>query len=162
MPSTTTSREWSNRRFGALLAAILWMIGFELVPSVHVGFHDWFGDHQHGAVAQHEHDHEADHVGHGHGHGHGHGAKAGHHHHADQPDPLDDEIEDDPTQSRVSTPGHGEHSLAHRGIAAIDPPPAQPRVMAAPLRLAAYILPAGQPPRNAQPTTVRSRGPPSA
>ncbi|MCG8421627.1 MAG: hypothetical protein MJE77_27215 [Proteobacteria bacterium] len=36
-----------QRRF-ALLACALWVLGFEVAPNLHIGFHDLFADHHHG------------------------------------------------------------------------------------------------------------------
>src|SRR5687767_10642465 len=85
------SRHTARRLFAAL-ACLVWVLGFEVVPNVHVGMHELFGHHHHG-VGEHEHErvaverehHEpehgdADHHDHGdadHRHDHG---DADHHH----------------------------------------------------------------------------------
>ncbi len=106
-----------------------------------------------------------------HGHAHAHGRDADHAHElAARTAATRDEGAAAPIDSRSRPaaperdrdPGHGAGSLAHRGLAAVDPPP--------PARLPA-LFPADTSPRPLEPTdaprpsgplTVRGRGPPAA
>ena len=164
------------------VAATLWLLGFELVPGLHIALHDRLGDHQHadaragsqgpfrgqietgpGSRADRVEDLADDHRGHGHrGHGrdHTHPSLAAHADETDASHPVRDGLDRPRPAGRDA--GHGAGSLAHRGLAAVDPPP--------PARLP-DLFPADASPRPLEPTaiprfagplTARGRGPPSA
>jgi hypothetical protein len=109
-----SSLQPAKRHFawGSLLASLLWLGGFEVLPMVHMAFHDAFGAHQHG-VRRDSHAHEDHHDGHAHHH-HDHG-----HHHDDHGYARDHGKQDDPGHDDGDTPAHhGDNSLAHRHLAA--------------------------------------------
>jgi hypothetical protein len=72
-----------RRRWFAATACVLWLLGVEVLPDLHLAFHA--DDHTHGPdgtivhVGAH-HDHAAAHARHGHGHGREHGHDHGHRH----------------------------------------------------------------------------------
>ncbi len=96
----------------AILACMLWLVGFELMPWMHVALHDQLGAHHHdasGAIIR-------DDVALG----------AHHHHHGGEL-----EVDAPPTgaahtdaHARIANAlGHGQHSLAHHGVALNAPAP---------------------------------------
>ncbi len=179
-----------RRRVLAGAAAALWMLGFELVPGLHMAVHDRLASHDHADSHGHAlhtgpgHDRPGHHGrdrrddrDHAHGHDHADGQPADHGHGVDHghelaanaapaglathPAPFD-ALSRPRAPDRDHDPGHGAGSLAHRGLAAVDPPP--------PARLP-DILPAATSPRPLEPTdvprptgplVVRGRGPPRA
>jgi hypothetical protein len=154
-------RQRRIRQLAAALA-VLWVAGFELGPNVHIGFHELFGHHHHGA------DHDEGHGHHGdahHGDAHHGDAHHGDVHHADAHhhggDAHRDHGDAEPSKpDRDSDPDHGARSLEHRGIATLTPPP--PALVPP----AAYVGEADEPlalleqARDGTPRTVRQRGPP--
>ncbi len=95
----------------AILACVLWLVGFELMPWMHVAFHDQVGAHHHdasGAIIR-------DDV-----------AVGAHHHHGSEL-----EADASPTgaahtdaHTRIASAlAHGQHSLAHHGVALNAPAP---------------------------------------
>ncbi len=88
-----------RRRWFAATACVLWLLGVEVLPDLHLAFHA--DDHTHGADgtivrvgahggdADHDRDHTAAHAERGHGHEHGHGHGHGHDHgHGGVPEAL--------------------------------------------------------------------------
>lgn len=153
----------------ALAALALWIAGFELAPNLHVGLHHLLPSHDHhGAASQvsgytsrgrvrtvpgdgrarssHVHAHAHPHGSDGHDHGHD---------HEPAPEPTG---EHGPGASPA--PEHGAHSLAHRGLAALAPPPAIAPLIPAPF----VLLPAPGEATAAPPALPRGRpnqrGPP--
>jgi hypothetical protein len=127
----------------ALIACVLWIAGFEVLPWMHLATHGHVGAHHHGengetifdaGPADHHHhdddDHDAEVDEHGVRHDdmdaeideHAHDAELAHaaaHHHDD-----DDETPHDDAETRLAEAlGHGRHSLAHHDIAITTPPP---------------------------------------
>ena len=104
---------FGHRRAYAALAALLWLLGVEVLPNAHLAFHD--DDHTHEAdgtiVATHHDDHDD------------HDDVDGDHHHAalahDRAEP------DEPHQLAIDTetPGHAAAGLAHHALALHQPPP---------------------------------------
>ena len=130
------------RRALALWAALLWVLGFELLPGVHIGMHGVLPAHVHGAFHEHDDAHEHEHTG-----------------DHDHPEFAD---VDAATGASTLDPDHGDHELLHRGIAALQPPLAIP-----PIHDAAFVQLERVRESRAQlgaraPTTVRVRGPPAA
>jgi len=112
---------------GPVLACLLWLAGFEVLPTVHMAFHDDFGAHQHGVEHEslghrpHEHEHE-----HEHEHGEAHHAHTLHHHdHGLAHEHGDDDHHDEDSEAPDR---HGENSLAHRHLAAEHSLPTIPPV----------------------------------
>jgi hypothetical protein len=156
----------TTRRLFAALACLVWILGFEVVPNVHVGMHELFGHHHHG-VGGHEHErvaavereqHEHDDADHHHDHG-----DADHHH--DHGDVLDVDLHATASQANQaaceSMQEHGRHSLAHRDIAATPPPWALADVAIAPFVLLDSPRTLVAEPFDRQPQAVRARGPPA-
>lgn len=113
------------------------------MPTLHIGFHGAFGEHQHGVSS----DHDA----------HDHGAEAHHHlahdarHHGD----IDHEQPDAPSN-------HGKNSLAHRDLAAEQSPPAVPPIPEALFAAEQPSLPALRSLRvQRRLESQKARGPPS-
>jgi hypothetical protein len=122
----------ARRGYGAVLAALLWLSGFDVVPLAHMVLHETLEDHRHG------HRHEQDHA---HGHGHDRAAEDGER----TPSPVE----------------HGEGSVAHRDLAANVPLPAIPQVLGALLSREALVPPAhDERPADLRPRTSRARAPP--
>ena len=147
-----------RRRDFARAALVVWVVGFELVPGLHLLLHEYLSAHDHGPVVRtgpsksaekrtasatsHHDGHRHDGVSHSHE-----GAPAGDH--APRPD-----------SPAPSDPDHGANSLAHRMLAAVEtPPPAVPD----PGQLA-LVPRAPAPPvialRSAAPLRPSVRGPP--
>lgn len=155
----------------SLAAALLWLWGFELGPSLHLALHAVIGAHWHSDDGSHaafggdsiHDDGDADHAhdeGHGHGHWHGHGH--GHEHwHAEAERRSDASAEPTNPEVRALALGHGQHSLLHRGIAVLQPPPATPPVPEALLQRLESARPLFTGPRPRTPETLRARGPPT-
>jgi len=125
-----------NRRRVALLLAILWIVGFELVPWLHIALHDHLAPHHHdanGADIADDHDAQVDEH-----------APAHHDDVTHDDDDLDAEVDEHgvpvhlaaskaaeghgavpDAEARLSAAlAHGAHSLAHHGIAVPVPTPA--------------------------------------
>lgn len=121
-----------NRRRIALVLTILWIVGFELMPWLHIALHDHLPHHHHdenGAdVVDDDHDGDVDE----------HAADAAEHH---EDDDLDAEVDEHgvPVHVRIVDDAkathdaevallealhHGAHSFAHHGIAVPVPSPA--------------------------------------
>ncbi|HWB80473.1 MAG TPA: hypothetical protein VG755_36160 [Nannocystaceae bacterium] len=133
----------TTRRALALWAALLWVLGFELLPGMHIGMHGELPAHVHGVG--HDHDHVADHE----------------HDDADH-DHREFADVDASSGAFAGDRDHGDHELLHRGIAALPPPLAIP-----PIHDAAFVQLERVRESRTQlgarvPTTVRARGPPAA
>ncbi|MBT8495652.1 MAG: hypothetical protein KJO07_21570 [Deltaproteobacteria bacterium] len=154
MRATDRTARVHRRRRLALAACLLWVFGFELVPNLHVGFHDLLAAHSHGGSEA-----AAEHYGfkgprtagrkgprkqrRAHSHGDGdHGDHA--HDHDDSHD----------------SPEHGEGSLAHRGLATLAPPPALTRPFIAPPVSAPTRAEADHHRTSPAAPVARGRGPP--
>lgn len=124
-------------RWAPVVAGLLWLGGFELAPTLHMGFHEAFGEHHHGVS-----DHDPHH----------HGAET--HHHHDHGSLEHEQPEDAPSE-------HGNNSLAHRDLAAEPSPVAVPPVPEALLAAEQASLPMLRSLR-VQPRieSKRARGPP--
>ncbi len=85
-------RHARTRRLYALLCAVLWVLGFDIGPGLHLAAHELLDHHHHGSSSHvdvhegeapedgaHGHD-EHGHDEHGHGHGHGHDGEPEHGH----------------------------------------------------------------------------------
>jgi hypothetical protein len=166
-----------GRRVLAGAAVALWMLGFELVPGLHIALHDRLGGHDHADA----HDSHAGARADGHGpfrgqvqtgpgdrdHGHAHRHAVGEDQHGHElaatvdagPRPFDSITAPRPTGR---DPGHGAGSLAHRGLAAVDPPPPARLPDLHPVDTSPRPLEPSDAPRSSGPLTVRGRGPPSA
>jgi hypothetical protein len=120
---------------------VLWFVGFELLPVVHLAFHGAFGEHRHGV----SHDH---HAAEDHAHDHGdadHGA----------------EVEHNPSDRHEAPSEHGKGSLAHRDLAAEVPVPTIPIVPEALLaRAVTFERRPDSLPSARRPDTKRARAPP--
>ncbi|MFK8002739.1 MAG: hypothetical protein AB8H86_24355 [Polyangiales bacterium] len=164
------------RKTGALVAVVLWVLGFELLPVAHVSGHHALGAHTHegggttfvaedtdsfrtslNSALSNLGDSSAEvfrqrHLAHARAHGaHGHD-----HDHGDADEDDSNHIE------RANEPGHGTHSLAHRDLAAAAPPlpPLVPaRHEALPLQAQANDLTLALP---RVVSALRARGPPAA
>jgi hypothetical protein len=115
----------------------LWVVGFEVGPGLHVGFHDVWVGHQH----QSQHQSAPAEPGHAHGPG------ADHQHQA--------------APERDRDPDHGEQTVAHRGVASFGAPP--PILVPAPACAGPIEPPAAvveRPPETRR-ITARQRGPPA-
>jgi hypothetical protein len=166
------------RRLLAALACLVWVLGFELVPNLHVGMHEAFGHHHHGVAGvhvvaergdDHDHDHDHDHV-HVHDHVHDHGAAEDHQHAEDhehgaaEPEAIALAVVEPPVEAAVaceSITEHGRHSLAHRGIAATPAPWGLAPVASAPWTTISRVCTPAAEPRSRRPQTTRARGPPA-
>lgn len=125
-------RREDRQIFGAWLVFV-WMLGFELLPAVHIAVHAHLGDHHHGVPGERAADHCHGDACHSHG-------------------PDVEDAEDEPERPGWRATGsrpHGTHSLAHREMAAkpanVDVPP----VSSAPAR------------RTPAPRALRQEVPPS-
>jgi hypothetical protein len=144
--TVTRERERSGhaRARIALALCVLWVAGFELLPWSHVALHDELAQHHHdanGAIV----------FEHAHGHAHSHDAfeleSAGH---------------TDANARLAAALGHGQHSLAHHGVAVATPAP----VVVAPLpidRRATFVATIEiVEPISSTPGRAVARGPPLA
>jgi hypothetical protein len=154
-PSTHTSR-----RRHAVLALLVWLLGVEVLPDLHLATHAWLPAHHHDgdappsdelvvtvhgdrtAAALHAHD----------GSVHGHGVAA----RATVPD-RDAIHREDPARH----PGHGQHSAAHRALALLAPAP----VLHQPLPVDHHVIPVSHAVARlvaiAPPPDAGARGPPA-
>lgn len=166
-----------RRRLLAGAAVALWMLGFELIPGLHIALHDRLAGHDHADAHDNHAGAQAD--GHGpfrgqvqtgrgdrgdHGHGHRHPGDDQHGHELAAtvdagPRPFDSLTLPRPHDRG---PGHGTGSLAHRGLAAVDPPPPARLPDLHPVDTTPRPLEPSDAPRSSGPLTVRGRGPPSA
>lgn len=130
--------DWS---WGAVLAAVLWLTGFEVMPTAHVAFHGALGAHHHGVDREHVENEPTGDRHHDHNHDHD------HHHDGD-------EDHDSPSD-------HGKGSIAHFDLAANVPLPSIPEVQEA---LLTWSPPPSRAhderPADRQPQTTRARAPP--
>lgn len=153
-----------RRRAAATLAALLWVLGFELLPNAHLLLHAHLAPHSHG--------HDAGAapivtrspaVGGGHaGAVHTHDDGTVHSHDPDQPPDAGALRPGLDLRPYAPDPiGHGAHSLAHRDLASHEPPPpvVAPTAVLGPA-LAVAALAAAEP-RSRRPATSRARGPPA-
>jgi hypothetical protein len=139
---------------------VIWALGFELGPNLHVALHAHLAHHHHH---------------HGHGHGHAPSGATSTALHWVPADGARVEAGAEGTAAdgqwradgraigpeRTDDPGHGEHSLAHRDLALAEPPP-PPAIDA--MALVGFAPAAAMPaetPRSRGPDTVRQRGPPA-
>jgi hypothetical protein len=177
-----------RRRLLAGAAVALWMLGFELIPGLHIAVHDRLASHDHADAHGRHADAHGGHAdartdGHGpfrgqvqtgrgdrgeHGHADGHRHAGGHDDHRGHelaatvdagPGPLDSVT---PPRPSDRDPGHGAGSLAHRGLAAVDPPPPARLPDLSPVDTSPRPREPSDAPRSSGPLTVRGRGPPSA
>jgi hypothetical protein len=176
-----------QRRALALLTCVLWLLGVEVLPNLHLAHHH--DDHTHAAdgtiVASHEddhgHDHDADH-GHDHDadadHGHDHDADHGHDHadadvdHADADhaaaaaaaDHADADHDRDDGQPAIDHPSRRHHQaggISHHATA-LHRPAAAPLAFAVIARLTWQLdAPTDEPPRETFTARPTSRGPPA-
>jgi hypothetical protein len=128
----------SGREIPAVLLGLLWLAGFEALPLAHLAFHAELGPHSHDGEAGALHCHGS--ICHGDG---------------EDAAPAGD-------RGPAPAPDHGEHSLAHRSLAAHTPPPGLPPLPCA--RLLPVRVRDEAPPAPASPdlVSVRARDPPSA
>jgi hypothetical protein len=129
-----------GRRALALWAMLLWLLGFELAPGLHLGMHGSLAAHSHGPIEHHDVDHD--------------------HHDVDDHDHHEFSPVDGHESASELDLDHGDHELLHRGIAALQPPLVVP-----PIRSADFVQLDRVRDTRAQlgarvPTTVRVRGPP--
>ena len=142
---------------------LLWVLGFELGPDLHLAMHGALAPHVHGHASQHEHEHE-----HEHEHDvqdrhdasdHDHGAA---HHSVATDHPIGARVASGVALVRALDPGHGRHDASHRGIAVKVPPSPMPVIVSADvLRIACVDQPHGQP-HGRGPLHTRARGPPTS
>ena len=167
----------SRRRCLAWLGALLWVLGFEVAPNLHLGLHDRLTPHTHGEVVGRD-DERHDH----------HDVEAAHAHHDDKH--HDDEHHDDEHELAVfpefaaqqgqfkgSTthgppdpslgaaasrpdPAHGDHDLLHRGLAVVTPQAVTPTVGQTPFVVVLCPQPLADRRLSRVPTRPRARGPP--
>jgi hypothetical protein len=138
----------------AVIASLLWVIGFEVAPNLHVAMHDQLAPHRHGG------DEVADSGG----------LKVkvtytSGHQHADGSWHLDEVAAADPGgDDRLVRrgAGHGAHSLAHRGIAIHSPPPVITEPLPVTRTFAWLAIPADPAPRSPSAPIAVARGPPAA
>jgi hypothetical protein len=142
----------TTRRVMACLAAVLWVLGFEIAPNVHLGLHDHIAPHTHGGAVAHD-DHEREHR-HAHEHGHAHA------HHSDPAQHAAADDARDVTSASRLDPAHGDHDLLHRGIAIAQPPLAQPSIAQAPVVVLARLRSLTRRPDSRALIVARARGPP--
>lgn len=90
--TTRGHRSTRAREIPALIFALVWMLGYEVTPLVHLALHDRLGAHTHGVAA------------------HCHGAFC----HADDEGPAATKSSSDPLS-------HAQGSLEHRGVAVLAP-----------------------------------------
>lgn len=156
-----------GRRVFAVVACLLWLLGVEVLPNLHLAFHD--DDHTHAAgvivvarVTLEDHDHT--------------GAAAHQHddaHHSELAKPghekvdIEDPVDERPKRRRVDQlafdlerSGHAAAGLAHHALALLDPPPP----VLAPIAVDRQIVRAVTTLADRLPTTtvarVNARGPP--
>ena len=132
----------------AIAACVLWLVGFEAMPWLHVAYHDELAPHVHTADGQ-----IVLVTG-----------EAPAHRHADGTIHRDAPVSSH--RHRGSTPGygldHGSNSLAHHGVAAIPAPPLLHKPLPIDLRpTTVAIAPTGIP-TQAQALAATARGPPPA
>ncbi len=176
------------RRQIALALCVLWLAGFELLPWMHIALHGHLGKHHHDAtgatiiddqdaetdehaIAPHDHDADLD-------------AEVDEHgqlaHPADHDDDLDAEVDehgqplhhdhehhdapadDDRADARLAAAlAHGQHSLAHHGIAIPTPPPFLTKPLPVDRRASYLDATAIADPPSFSPGRAVARGPPS-
>ncbi|HEY1816770.1 MAG TPA: hypothetical protein VGG74_30695 [Kofleriaceae bacterium] len=138
------------RRRIALALCVLWIVGFEVMPWMHVAMHDRIAPHYHDANGTTIYIAESDPIpAGGHVHTHVYPRLPGHH-----------DKHDDRFARLVGALHHGKDTLAHHGIAVPAPPPVwtQPLpVDRRPITLAAEVVLA---PRSLDPLAAVARGPP--
>ena len=140
------------RRALALLACAAWLLGYEALPAIHVGFHGLWGQHAHEGDEQQQ--ALADLLANEFSYRHAHGDAPAHSHGHPASDPAE--------HPAPAPANHGGHSVAHRGAVVLAPPPVLPVPVAVllgevPAPLARAGLRSSDPP-----DTKRARGPPVA
>ncbi len=160
------TRPWTGSRRGlALIGALLWLLGVEALPNLHLGLHGVLAPHEHGGRADgharhdaaHDHDHDHDHA-HAHTHEHEHGD------HRDDAVPAGlglDERDHEHAELTPIAPAHGRHDLLHRGVAITQPPAAWPVGASAALEWVPWLPTARGRPYSNEPEHARARGPPA-
>lgn len=146
-----------SRRWIAATACVLWLLGVEVLPNLHLAAHA--DDHTHAAggaivrVSLHE-THE-----HRHADGRTHAHAAGEHEHADGARAHRRTIDAEQYQSAPS--GHAASGIAHRAIALHRPPP--PLLEPLPVDRAAWPIAAARDDRFTGARAIRptARGPPA-
>jgi hypothetical protein len=128
---------YARRRRLAMFACVLWLVGFEFAPLLHVALHDHLGHHHHDAGGAVVDDHDDDH------------------------DDADDADDSKVTHVEAGL-AHGRHSLAHHGVAVQPPAPAITKPLPVDRR-AIFIAPiAAVDPITFEPLIARARGPPAS
>jgi hypothetical protein len=125
----------ARRRRLAMFATVLWLVGFEFAPLLHVALHDHLGHHHHDAggavIADHDDDAHADDEG------------------------------DAATPTHVEAAlAHGRHSLAHHGVAVCPPAPAITKPLPVDRRATFVAAIATIDPISLDPLAAKARGPP--
>ncbi|HVK75191.1 MAG TPA: hypothetical protein VM734_17800 [Kofleriaceae bacterium] len=120
-------RRPGRRRHLAVVACLLWLLGVELVPNLHVGLHAQLAPHEHGSGHRHDGSGAADgpvirvHTGATHAHD---GVL---HSHPPEATTAPVQLAGAPHARAPRPPApldHGAHSLAHHALALQAPPPA--------------------------------------
>lgn len=169
------------------MGALLWLLGVEALPNLHLGLHGLLAPHEHGAPAHasarhrahahddhaHEHgEHHGEHGQHAHGHAepdHDHAEHEPEHDHdhaelRDEALPHDelrwDERDHDHAEVAPIAPRHGQHDLLHRGVAITQPPSPWPVGASAELDWVPWLPTACGRPYSNVPERARARGPP--
>ncbi len=164
-PVTGSGQRVASRR--AIALAALWLVGFELLPNLHIALHAHLAHHHHDGNPT-----GLDELGTTRVEvtftplrTHPFGIPSHQHHHGlldltqRSSAPPDHEVWLLPTEP-VDGPGHGAHSLAHRHLVMVQPPPVA--IAAAPLPVSTVEADRarGEVPRSRRPLVRRVRGPP--
>jgi hypothetical protein len=145
----------------ALTLCVLWLAGFEVLPWMHIALHEHLAPHHHdasGATIFDDHDAEVD-------------EHAAHH---DDDDDLDAEVDEhgapvhhhdrhahaDAEARLAAALEHGQHSLAHHGIAVPTPPPVLTQPLPVDRRATYLVATATAEPPSFSPGRAVARGPP--
>lgn len=142
----------ARKGYGAAVAALLWLLGFDVAPMAHMVLHEALGEHEHG----HRHHHDQD-------HGHEHRIEnANENEIANEIGNGNEIANENENENENGHENHGEGSVAHRDLAAQVPVPSVPVVLEALLTADVSPLPShDERPADRRPRTSRARAPPS-
>jgi hypothetical protein len=159
MTGSYRRRAVRHQRRLAVVATLLWLLGFEVLPNLHLAVHAELAPHDHGAAVTTNADGLRVTVTFG---GHRHDDGSWHHHEDDARDVGTTASGEHDGATAPRAPDHGTHSLAHRTLALHAPPP----VVTAPLpvtRTLTWIeIARDDAPRSPAAPTAVARGPPVA
>lgn len=165
----------------ALVACVLWLVGFELLPWLHIATHDHIGAHHHDATGaiirddvahdDHDDDHDAATDEHAPAHDHDHddqdaevdehGNPVAHHHADPHHDAQHHDSQADSEKRVRDAIGHGRHSLAHHDVSTTAPPPVMTKPLPVERRVTFVLAETAIEPFSFSPGRAVARGPPT-